>query len=54
MATLTVACDKSFINAAKSELKTFDPSSDIRTRDYSNRQLRCSKVPKHVGVQLLL
>jgi len=51
MATVTVPCGKSFVNADKSELKTFDPSSEIRTRDFSNRQSRCSILPKHAGVQ---
>jgi len=34
MATLTIVCGKSFVNAAKSELKAFDTSSEIRTRDF--------------------
>jgi len=42
MATLTVAYGKGFVNAAKSEHKTFDPSSEIRTTDFSNRRSRCN------------
>ena len=51
MATLTVACVRSFVNADKRKLTTFDPSYEIRTRDFSNRLSRCSVLPKHAVVQ---